>query len=78
MWVWFWGGEGRRYDSDRPICSASNLAPPAGSLARAEWYELIVTMANSLGNNFRLWFYPADVGSTNWPRARRMPTLRAR
>ncbi|KQZ43519.1 glutathione S-transferase family protein [Duganella sp. Root1480D1] len=43
----------------------SNLAPPAGSLARAEWYELIVTMANSLGNNFRLWFYPADVGSTN-------------
>jgi len=43
----------------------SNLAPAAGTLARAEWYELIVTMANNLGNNFRLWFYPSDVGSTN-------------
>ena len=43
----------------------SNLAPPAGSLARAEWYELIVTMAVSLGSNFRLWFYPSDVASTN-------------
>ncbi len=42
----------------------SNLAPKAGSLARAEWYELIVMMANSLGNNFRLWFYPSDVAST--------------
>jgi len=42
----------------------SNLAPQAGSLARAEWYELIVMMANSLGNNFRLWFYPSDLGST--------------
>lgn len=42
----------------------SDLAPPAGSLARAEWYELMVTMANGLGNNFRLWFYPADIGST--------------
>ncbi|SFF50708.1 glutathione S-transferase [Duganella sp. CF458] len=43
----------------------SNLAPLAGSLARAQWYELMVTMANNLGNNFRLWFYPADVASTN-------------
>lgn len=42
----------------------ASLAPPAGSLARAEWYELAVTMANSLGNNFRLWFYPADIGSS--------------
>lgn len=41
----------------------SNLAPPAGSLARAEWYQLIVTFANNLGNDFRLWFYPADIGS---------------
>lgn len=43
----------------------SNLAPAAGSLARAEWYELMVAMANNLGNNFRLWFYPSDIGSTN-------------
>lgn len=42
----------------------SNLAPPAGSLARAEWYELVVTLANDLGNNFRLWFYPADIGGS--------------
>jgi glutathione S-transferase len=43
----------------------SNLAPPAGSLARAEWYELVVSMANTLGGNFRLWFYPSDIGSSN-------------
>ena len=43
----------------------SNLAPASGTLARAEWYELIVTMANNLGNNFRLWFYPSDIGSTH-------------
>ncbi|KQV54077.1 glutathione S-transferase family protein [Duganella sp. Root336D2] len=42
----------------------SNLAPPAASLARAEWYELIMMLANSLGNNFRLWFYPADLAGT--------------
>ncbi|WP_342117824.1 glutathione S-transferase family protein [Pseudoduganella sp. OTU4001] len=42
----------------------SNLAPAAGSLARAEWYELAVTMANNLGGNFRLWFYPSDIGSS--------------
>jgi glutathione S-transferase len=41
----------------------SKLAPDAGSLARAEWYALIVTLANNLGNNFRLWFYPSDIGS---------------
>jgi len=40
------------------------LAPAAGTLERAEWYELLVTMANSLGNNFRLWFYPQDIGSS--------------
>lgn len=43
----------------------SNLAPPAGSLARAEWYALVVTLANALGNNFRLWFHPSDIGSSN-------------
>ncbi|MGW8394123.1 glutathione S-transferase family protein [Pseudoduganella sp. HUAS MS19] len=42
----------------------SSLAPPAGSLARAQWYELLVMMANNLGGNFRLWFYPSDIGST--------------
>jgi len=43
----------------------SNLAPPAGSLARAEWYQLVVTLANNLGNDFRLWFYPADIGCSD-------------
>jgi glutathione S-transferase len=42
----------------------SNLAPPAGSMARAEWYEWMVVMANQLGTDFRLWFYPSDIGST--------------
>lgn len=41
---------------------AARLAPAAGSLARAEWYELAVSLANELGNNFRLWFYPSDLG----------------
>lgn len=39
----------------------SGLAPAPGSLVRAEWTELIVWMANSLGANFRLWFYPGDI-----------------
>jgi len=43
----------------------SNLAPPAGSLARAEWYELVVALANDLGNNFRLWFYPTEIAGAN-------------
>lgn len=42
----------------------AGLAPAAGTLQRAEWYELLVAMANSLGNNFRLWFYPGDIGSS--------------
>lgn len=42
----------------------SKLAPDAGSLARAEWYQLTVSLANDLGNNFRLWFYPSDIGGS--------------
>jgi glutathione S-transferase len=41
----------------------SGLAPAPGSLARAEWTELIVWMANALGANFRLWFYPGDINA---------------
>jgi len=47
----------------------SNLAPPAGSLARAEWYELVVTLSNDLGNNFRLWFYPTEISGANGDQA---------
>jgi glutathione S-transferase len=40
----------------------SALAPVSGSLARAEWTELIVWMACNIAAPFRQWFYPGDIG----------------
>lgn len=40
----------------------SGLAPAPGSLARAEWTELMVWMACNLAAPFRQWFYPSDIG----------------
>ncbi|WP_374582931.1 glutathione S-transferase family protein [Pseudoduganella sp.] len=49
----------------------SQLAPAAGTLARAAWYQLALSLANDLGNNFRLWFYPSDIGSSEGDAATR-------
>jgi len=41
---------------------SAGLAPASGSLARAEWIELITWMACNIAAPFRQWFYPSDVG----------------
>jgi glutathione S-transferase len=45
----------------------SNLAPAVGTPARAEWYQWIVFMANTLMPAYRLWFYPPDAGADEHP-----------
>ena len=39
---------------------AANLAPPAGSLDRARYYQWFFFMANYLQPAYRLWFYAAE------------------
>ncbi len=41
----------------------SGLAPVAGSAARDDWYQWIAYLTNPLAATFRLWFYPADLGT---------------
>jgi len=41
----------------------AGLAPPVGSPLRADWYQWIVFLANSLSPTYRYWFYPPDLGS---------------
>jgi len=43
------------------------LAPPPGSPLRADWYQWIAFLTNSLGPLYRLWFYPPDLGSAEHP-----------
>jgi len=45
------------------------LAPPVASALRADWYQWIAFFASSLGPVYRLWFYPADLGSDAHPAA---------
>jgi glutathione S-transferase len=40
----------------------ARLAPPPGSALRADWYQWIAFLANSLGPVYRYWFYPQDLG----------------
>jgi glutathione S-transferase len=41
----------------------ANLAPPVGHPLRADWYQWIVFLANSLSPTYRYWFYPPDLGT---------------
>lgn len=45
----------------------SRLAPPVGSAQRADWYQWIAFFSSTLGAAYRLWFYPADLGSADHP-----------
>ncbi|MGO4378264.1 glutathione S-transferase family protein [Pseudoduganella sp. RAF19] len=40
----------------------SGLAPQSGTLAHAEWTELMMWMVYNLAVPFREWFYPSDIG----------------
>ncbi|WP_395401944.1 glutathione S-transferase family protein [Pseudoduganella sp. UC29_106] len=55
----------------------SGLAPAPGSLARAEWTELIVWMACNIAAPFRQWFYPGDIGCSK-ERTETMDALRSK
>ena len=50
----------------------AKLAPAPGSPQRAEWYQWIVFMANTLMPTFRLWFYPPDAAGE----AEHLPNVR--
>jgi glutathione S-transferase len=41
----------------------AQLAPPAGTPEREAWLQWIVYLSNSLMSTYRLWFYPADLGT---------------
>lgn len=45
----------------------AKLAPPVGSPLRESWHQWIVFFANALGPTYRLWFYPAELGSPEHP-----------
>jgi glutathione S-transferase len=46
--------------------SAGNLAPPTASLLRAQYYQWMCFMANTLQPNYRAWFYPSEpAGESN-------------
>ncbi len=43
----------------------SNLAPEAGSEDRNAWFQWLAYLGNTLGANYRFWFYPGDLGKRN-------------
>lgn len=45
----------------------ARLAPPAGSVRRADYFQWIVYFANAIGPAYRQWFYPPDLGSGEHP-----------
>jgi glutathione S-transferase len=45
----------------------AGLAPAPGEPGRADWYQWVVFMANSLAPPFRYWFMPGDLGSPELP-----------
>jgi len=44
-----------------------HLAPPLGSAERADWYQWMVYLSNTLASTYRLWFYPNDLGVDDHP-----------
>jgi len=49
----------------------SNLAPAPGSEQRNAWYQWVAYLGNTLGANYRFWFYPGDLGETKHTSAER-------
>ena len=41
----------------------AHLAPSVGTPERDNWYQWMVFLSNSLAATYRLWFYPADLGT---------------
>lgn len=51
---------------------AAGLAPQPGSAHRAEFIQWLMFLTNQLAPTFRLWFYPADLGMTDYPPATKL------
>jgi glutathione S-transferase len=47
----------------------AKLAPSPGSPLRTDWYQWVAYLATTLAPAYRLWFYPADLGSPEHPPA---------
>lgn len=45
------------------------LAPAPGTAKRAEYIQWLMYLTNQLAPTFRLWFYPPDLGFTEYPPA---------
>lgn len=50
----------------------AKLMPAAGTAAHEAWQQAIVYLSNTLMSAYRLWFYPAELGTAEHP-----PELRA-
>ncbi|MBU2179349.1 MAG: glutathione S-transferase family protein [Gammaproteobacteria bacterium] len=46
---------------------AAELAPAIDATKRAEFIQWLMYLTNQLAPSFRLWFYPADLGMTEYP-----------
>lgn len=46
---------------------AQQLAPAVGALGRARFLQQIAFLTNNLAPQLRLWFYPPDLGFTEYP-----------
>lgn len=55
----------------------ARLSPAVGTPCRAQWYQWIVYLTNTLAATYRLWFYPSDAGADEHP-ANVRATIQAR
>jgi glutathione S-transferase len=46
---------------------AAKLVPPHGTADCAAWLQWNVYLSNALAATYRFWFYPADLGMTEYP-----------
>lgn len=73
------------FDGTRYICESAaivlylteqhpkaGLAPESGAANRAEFIQWLMYLTNQLAPTFRLWFYPPDLGMTEYPAATKL------
>jgi glutathione S-transferase len=47
----------------------ARLAPAPGTATRDAWHQWIVYLSNALAATYRFWFYPSELGVTEYPPA---------
>ncbi|RVU41114.1 glutathione S-transferase family protein [Rheinheimera riviphila] len=73
------------FDGSRYLCESAaivlylteqhpkaGLVPEQGSAQRAEFIQWLMFLTNQLAPTFRLWFYPPDLGMTDYPPATKL------